>query len=66
VITVRLTSAPGGFEAGSGFGIGLVRGVLFSLFLLSVLSTVPGTGRLSPELAQLHKVSAVPTTHIGK
>jgi hypothetical protein len=47
---------PGGFDAGSGFGVGFVRGVLFSLFLLSVLCSVPGMGRLSSDVAQLHKV----------
>ena len=51
----------GGFEAGSGFGFGLVEGVLFSLVLVSVLPTVPGAGRVSVSDAQPTRESAAPS-----
>ncbi len=59
-------SGPGGLEAGSGFGFGLVRGVLFSLFLVSVLCSVPGTGRVSSSEAQLHKGKTAPKSEMAK
>jgi hypothetical protein len=66
-VTGRISDCgPGGFEAGSGLGVGFVRGVLFSLFLLSVLSTVPGIGRLSSDEAQLHKAQTDPTNTTGR
>lgn len=57
-------SGPGGFEAGSGFGVGFVRGVLliFALFFVLVLSSVPGMGRPSLVVSQLHKLITAATT----
>jgi len=53
-------------EAGSGFGVGFTRGVLFWLFLELVLSTVPGMGRLSFDVAQLLKANAPLNNNIDK
>jgi len=58
---------PGGFEAGSGFGVGLVRGVLliFELSFVLVDSSVPGMGRLSPESAHAARLKMAPMHKSG-
>ena len=57
-----------GLDAGSGFGVGLVRGVLlmFELSLVLVDWTVPGIGRSSLFVAQLHSEPSATRARSGR